>query len=280
MPYRSVVPVLFAASVFILSCTFYGCQKSDSSGPYLYRLKSYTSNVGDSSHNHYSFSYDAKNHLEKITDNSYPSNALETKIFYNSNDKPNKSYRYRINTAMVEFSSDTLIYNSSLGLTAKYYTFDYRMTEKHSYSHDSQGRISGDSSFSVYNGVWVLSSFNKYLYDTNSNVVKHEMYYINFNLGKLDLLLTSNIIYNNDENFFDPAIRILNTDYLNLSRNNIKEVNLLYSNGWGTGSSTDTYDYEYYENGLPKKLVITHTNGIPNGYGVDKMEFFYEKIPG
>lgn len=208
-----------------------------------------------------SFLYDTQKRLAGIQYFNSNTN-YDCAIEYNAEGKLSRViYRYM----GVERYSCSFVYNDKGQITKKLVTptpgFEYGNNE--SYAYDDSGRLISDTLY--FRQTSTVQGYTTFTYDSNGNIVEAEDrdFTSPINEGK------SIYAYDNHPNPFNilgPAYFYVTGDPAYLNRNNIIKID-----PWS--SDPITTQYEYQENGLPKKTMTTYPTGP---WGNDPFVFMVE----
>jgi hypothetical protein len=218
--------------------------------------------------NYTSFNYDSQHRLLAQIDSNNNGHKRSVRIEYNAQDRPIKittAYTYN-NTIFLPDQSDSLIYDAN-GRIVKRVSLNSVINinpTRNSYSYDAKGRLIADSIHSYWANE--IFGYITYTYDDNDNIIQAIDY---------EKLFGSMEIQNIMQGFYDSKTNpykrlgilgyIINQNDLYLSRNNRNSEKY-------QGGTILTFDYNYYSNGLPKRLSVKD-NSDPS---ITYLDFFYE----
>lgn len=260
----------FAFTFTILLSLFCACKKEDLSNAGGQRLQKIISSSGDSILVT-SFSYDVHGRLTSIIDSNNNGHVWETFIDYNDQGKPVK-FKVIYSSSANNFGTESfgsLLYNNNNEVVEKMFssTFNGPYKKIHSYAYDAGGRLVGDTTY----GHWSdeVYSYTTFTYDANSNVAQWEQYSKSSGTMQSDGITTAS--YNTMNN---PYVNLGSAAYFireeNVLLNRHNRVLTNYYDG-----TTGSYTYEYYNNGLIKKIVAYYDDaGTRSLEGI--REFFYD----
>ena len=265
-------------SAFCLSVVFFpGCRKNNSSSDTDYsgsRLQSVTTQTIANETTYFRiFYHDTLNRLTSVldsmrfrTDNNYfASSSMPTSIEYNVQGRVKQiTGRYRLlNDAIY----DVWQYNSEgLPQTSRHISELEQDTVVHFYTYDSLKRLVKDSL--ADNKRKSLVEYIMHTYDSRDNIVEWNSF--SNASGVLQNVLKIQVTYDDNPNPYRTLGSTVFTSWyerIGISKNNPLQV--VYTNG-----IRETYQYQYYSNGLPKSAVVTSTS-MQSG-GNRKITYKYE----
>ena len=251
---RSVIIATIAAAGTLLSCTRNDLPSSGGS-----RLSKTIARSGDSVVISY-FKYDTEGKLIRILDSAvYSHRASGISFQYNTSDQLIKTELFNDFNSIIE--SYSFIYQN--GVVTEKINEDDPSRNKDIYAYDAQGRLIADTSYYYTFPEPVYFSFS---YDNNENVISQQPFYRSS--GSWIASSTVHFSYNNSPNPYYPIglnYYLCKNDITWLSKDLVTQID--YS------MTTATYTYEYYSNGLLRKLHLQYTNNAAEPVTV---EFFYE----
>jgi len=251
---HSVIIVAVAAAGSLLSCTKNELPSSGGS-----RLSKTIASSGDSVVFSY-FKYDKEGKLVRILDSAvYGHHKWGINFQYNTSDKLIKMELFNDLSPLVE--SYSLIYQN--GIVTQKIREDDPSRNKDIYSYDAQGRLIADTSYYYTFPEPVCFSFS---YDSNENVTSQQSSY-----HSAGSWIASSAIHFNYSNSPNPYYPIGLNYYL--YRNNIALLSKYLVTEIDYPMTTATYTYDYYSNGLVRKLHLQYTNNAAEPVTI---EFFYE----
>ena len=211
---------------------------------------------------YYSFlKYDQNDRLVEIkgTGINSPLDTIIVSINYDAQGKM-IGYIYKYNRFPNVYAY-TFIYNSDGRISEK--RTPGSNTRSHIYAYDQKGRLVADSLY-----IHDLNSMIPvvlYEYDDADNLIKWQNFYYNPATRKIDSLPRNEASYHNSRNTLADIAQTLHfileyRAYI-LSKHNVAQVK---NNG-----DTHTYTYEYYANGLTKKVIHNNDKAFYE-------EFFYD----
>lgn len=258
---------------FAVIVLLYSCSKEhlpQASGERLYRI---VNSDGDSTL-YLNFNYDAEGKLTLIEDSNSQTHLGRIFLYYNEDNKMVKRvwmrYYGSLNNLLGQ-GIDSFIYdnNDRITKTILISTPNNTPTYKtiNSFSYDEQGRLIADTTHSYWNND--ITALTKFTYDAGGDVVQSEN--VSYTSGAVQNSTITKFTYNTTENPYKDlgmaAYLFLYDKEMMLS----KHVPLQAS---FQDNSTNSYSYEYYSNGLPKKVINVYSN--QNWSSQHTTEFFYQ----
>lgn len=141
-------------------------------------------------------------------------------------------------------------------------------TIKNIYTYNSQGKLIADT---LYKSGDQNYSYTTFKYNSNENIEELEYFY-NY-LGTWQKVGTVQGKYNNELNPYN-SIGLMYYITKGYTENNYSAMSKNLVTQLITGFGPVDYNYEYYLNGFPKKVLITSHYAIRTKLSI--MEFFYE----
>lgn len=254
--------ILSAIPFLLLIFSFVGCKKDDYPTPNGKRLEKIIGRWYDTVYYTF-FKYDQDDRVVEVirNNNNVPLDTGFLSIEYNSQGKM-VNYRSKYNRSSFSYAY-TFIYDTNGRITQKR-SLPTNSPSK-SYSYDQEGRLVTDSNFYYSLNSSILSGV--YQYDNKGDLVKWQnQYYDSYNQRVFTWPVTE-ASYNNSLNSLADLGQILYHileyyPYI-LSKHNVSQIN--YNNG----SLDRSFTYEYYPNGLMKKIIYDNNNKFYD-------EFLYE----
>jgi len=246
-------------SAATLAFIFSACQKENTTLAEGTKLKMTTSQLNDSI-SYESFNYDNQNRVTLIEDSNNNGAKYKMLIEYNAQGQPlkltasqNQSYFFSYdNNGRIVKKLNQPASNSGNSI-------------RNVYSYDSKGRLIADSVYSSWTNE--VFSYTTYTYNENDNVVERKEY--NNFMGSMQMENSVQLLYDdkpNPHNNLGTTLYFITNDDRYLSRNN--KIQVKYQDGTIMG-----YEYEYQNNGLPKKVLEKHNEADPS---ITYMNFSYE----
>lgn len=260
----------YLAAISIIS--FFSCTKNNTDSPAPgERIKRIVSKNSEDSTWYITFNYNTDGRLFMIVDSNSQTHIRNTFIYYDSQNrllKAEKFYYYGSLSNMLYKTVDSFTYDNNL-ISKKFgtstYNPGYRLS--HTYSYDSQKRLIADSSYSSLTNK--AAFFKKFTYAGNNNLVQLEEFE-NFNGAWKSNYIEKAAFSSKINPYRTLGAEIYFTFYLEpieaLSKNTPTEIT--YRDG-----TKNIYSYEYFNNGLPKKLHELYQSSSPSSNTTD---FFYE----
>lgn len=258
-----------AFTITILYFLFSACKKSDLPNTDGQRLQRSITKEGDSILYSF-FNYDDQDRLTAMTDSN--NNGYVWKTFIDYNNQGNlvkfKVLSSSYPNSPINEVSYSLLYNNNDQVVEKRVTTSTIGPDKkiNTYSYDIQGRLIGDTTYSYWNNE--VFSYMAFIYDGNNDVIQWEEYSKWSGTMKSEGITTAS--YNRVDNPISNlglGIYFIGSGSSLLSKHNRIQTN--YYDG-----TTESYTYDYYNNGLLKKVVV-HDNVNGSRFDVTT-EFFYD----
>src|SRR5688572_3179239 len=259
----------FAFTIAILYSLFSACKKSDLPTTDGQRLQRSITKEGDSILYSF-FNYDDHDRLTAMTDSNNNGYVWKTFIDYN-----NQGNLVKFKVLSSSYPGEpvnevlySLLYNNNNQVVEKQITtFSVGPDKKiNTYSYDAQGRLIVDTTYSYWNDE--IFSYMAFIYDGNNNIIQWEEYSRWSGTMESEGITTASYnSVNNPYTSLGPGVYFIGGGSSLLSKHNRVQTN--YYDG-----TTETYTYDYYNNGLVKKVVI-HDN-IGSGRFDVSTEFFYD----
>ena len=218
--------------------------------------------------NYTSFKYDSQHRLSAQVDSNNNGHKHIARIEYNAQDRPIKittAYTYN-NTNFYPDQSDSLIYDASGRIVKKVSLNALTNIDptRNSYSYDAKGRLIADSIHSYWANE--IFGYITYTYDDNDNIIQ-AMDYEKLS-GPMQIQSIMQGSYDSKTNPYNRLAvlgYIINQNDVYLSKNNRNSEKY-------QGGTIVTFDYNYYGNGLPKRLSVKD-NSDPS---ITYLDFVYE----
>ena len=250
----SVTIAAIAAAGTLLSCTKNDLPSSGGS-----RLSKIIASSRDSVVISY-FKYDTEDKLISILDSAVHDHyAYGINFQYNAAGKLIKAEIFN----ELDPSTETYSFIYQNGVIAEMVNDNNPSLYKDVYAYDAQGRLVADTSYWHNSPEPVYWNFS---YDNNENISSWQDFY--HSSGSWIPFSTIHLTYNNASNPFYPVALIYylyKRDIALLSKYQVTQIDYPWT--------TAEYTYEYYSNGLARKLHRQYNNGWADPV---TMEFFYE----
>lgn len=194
----------------------------------------------------------------KATSNNQP---LDTSTWTISYDAENKMTAYTLtHNRITWFASFKFVYDNSGRIIAKVYSNN---TPSNIYSYDNRGRLISDSSYNSSESLYFPRGV--FRYDAHNNLVEWQFSYYDSYYRRLQSQPIHQASHNNRLNpFADLGLTlyfVMDQTTRGLSKNNMVEVR--------DATTIQQYDFEYYPNGLARKILKADEREVYK-------EFFYD----
>jgi hypothetical protein len=246
-----------------LSLLFISCKKNNPEDRGHHHLVKTVSKLGDSA-SYTFFNYDEQNRLIRITDSNNTNHTRHyTSLVYDANDKWIKSVY--TNDFDLFTGEDSFLYDNNR-IIKKQYSNSFGTHNKNIYVYDVAGNLIHDTTYSYWSNS--VFGFANYSYNNSGNIVSWQEYYDQG--GTMQSDGTSSASYNNLINpYYDFGLPF----YISRNDNTLMSKYQVTQGRYSDGSIAN-YTYDYYPEGLVKKIVITYISG---GYiDISTVEFFYD----
>jgi hypothetical protein len=216
------------------------------------------------------FNYDENNKLIFLVDSNNNGHFWQTFIQYNLQSQPMKIkvlYRNSPGASFIEWS-DSLIYNSDQKVIKKFLNSYPSNTYKiqNTYGYDVQGRLLADTMYNYGSGD--VYGYTRFIYDGNDDITQWQSY--NNSSGTMQAGSVIIATYNSSINPYN-ALGLLT--YFIREENSLLSGHNYLQVKYYDGTTVD-YSYQYYNNGLPEKVVLMDNRGGP--FSTRTIEFFYD----
>ena len=260
---RSLIVGIFL--LFIL----YSCNKEPiSAGGENRMLLEVVSTDGDSVFYTF-FHYDVLEHLTSLKDSNNNGHSWETSIEYNLQGNPIKFMTiHQAPDGSTSGVDDSLVYSNNK-VIKKLFKPSYASVyfTKDAYSYDIEGRLTCDSIYQYSTNE--IYGYSNFIYDGNDDVVQVQQFnnYSGSMVNRVEIV-ASHDSYLNPYRKLGSILYFIRDVNLLLSKHNRTKV--LYDNH--SVIVTENYTYQY-ENGLPKKTMLTSSNG--GSFHQNTIDFYY-----
>jgi hypothetical protein len=266
---RFVTTTIITGVIFLCACT-----KSDQPSESKQRLKKIINrDQGSDSAGYRNFNYDSQGNIISIEDSNSQTHMWRTFISYNNQNNMVKAIRLHYYGALNNVLSqrtDSFVYDNSNRIIKKLTLSgngSYQINN--TYNYDGQNRLLVDSMYFSSGGP---SAYFKFSYNGNDNVILFEKF--ENSSGTIQKTINTKASYSLKNNPFYASTSLLyflfySEDFQLLSKN--APLQIVYRLGY-----TTDYSYEYFDNGLHKKLTEKYNEPNDPTPSISTTEFFYE----